>query len=164
MTTTTTTDAPRQAAPAYQLAQVNIARMLEPLDSPLLADFVAGLDPLNALADTADGFVWRLQGDEGDATAFRVFEDDWLLLNMSVWRDPAALDAYVYDPAHRALLRRRREWFAKPAEAMAALWWVPAGHIPTPKEAEERLVLLRANGAGPEAFTLREVFPAPVAP
>jgi hypothetical protein len=45
----------------YVLAQVNIARMRAPLDSPLLADFVADLDPVNATADTAPGFLWRLQ-------------------------------------------------------------------------------------------------------
>ncbi|WP_371482478.1 DUF3291 domain-containing protein [Kitasatospora sp. NBC_00315] len=163
MTTLTPVDVAMSDDPAHQLAQVNIARMLQPLDSPLLADFVAALAPLNAVADAADGFVWRLQSEDGDATAIRVFEDDWLLVNMSVWRDPAALDAYVYDTGHRAMLKRRREWFEKPAEAMTALWWVPAGHRPDAVEAEERLTVLRANGPTAEVFTLRQTYPAPVA-
>jgi hypothetical protein len=148
--------------PAHELAQLNIARMLAPLDSPRLADFAAALEPVNAAADKADGFVWRLvEGAYGDATDARIYDDAWLLVNMSVWRDPAALEAYVYSPDHREVLRRRREWFARVAEAMTVLWWVPAGHRPTVAEAQERLDLLRAHGPGPRAFTLRETFPAP---
>ncbi|MFI6446775.1 DUF3291 domain-containing protein [Kitasatospora sp. NPDC050543] len=145
----------------FELAQVNIARMLAPIDSPQLADFVAALDPVNAVADTADGFVWRLQSEDGNATGFRIFGDDWLIVNRSVWRDPAALEAFVYHRSHREVLRRRREWFEKPVEAMTALWWVPAGHRPTEQEAEQRLTLLRAKGPTPDAFTARVTFPAP---
>ncbi|MER7753911.1 DUF3291 domain-containing protein [Kitasatospora sp. NPDC097643] len=148
----------------HQLAQVNISRMLEPLDSPLLADFVAALGPVNALADAADGFVWRLQESEGYATGFRIFDDEWLLVNLSVWRDAESLDAFVYSPDHRDVMKRRREWFARPVEAMVALWWVPAGHRPTPQEAQERLVLLREKGPTAGAFTRRESFAPPVAP
>jgi hypothetical protein len=147
--------------PRHELAQINIARLLAPLDSPRLADFVAALDPVNAAAEAADGFRWRLRDDEGNATAIRVFDDDWLIVNMSVWRDPEALNSYIYAPEHRAVLARRREWFARPADAMTALWWVPAGHHPTPAEAQHRLTTLRTNGPAPEAFTLRSVFPAP---
>ncbi|MFB7618462.1 DUF3291 domain-containing protein [Kitasatospora sp. NPDC056181] len=146
---------------SYELAQVNISRMLEPVDSPLLADFVAALGRVNALADEADGFVWRLKEDGGYATGFRIFDDEWLLVNLSVWRDPKALDAYVYHPEHRAVMRRRREWFARPTEAMTVLWWVPAGHRPTPQEAQQKLTLLRAEGPTPEAFTMRTLFEPP---
>jgi hypothetical protein len=144
----------------YQLAQVNIARLLAPLDDPLLADFVANLEPVNALADRADGFVWRLQ-EGADATSIRVFDDDWLIVNMSVWRSPAALLRFIYDDGHRAVLRRRREWFAKLDIPVTALWWVPAGHRPTVAEAEERLIELRLHGPGPHAFGLRSIFTAP---
>jgi hypothetical protein len=144
----------------YQLAQVNIARLLAPLDDPLLADFVANLEPVNALADRADGFVWRL-ADGDDATSIRVFDDNWLIVNMSVWRSPSALLSFVYDDGHRAVLRRRREWFAKLDVAVTALWWVPEGHRPTVAEAEERLIQLRLHGSGPRAFGLRSIFPAP---
>jgi hypothetical protein len=156
------------AHPAHELAQINIARMLAPLDSPRLADFFAALDPVNASGEAADGFVWRLKdegdgeaagGDGGDATGFQVFGDPWLIVNMSVWRDLAALTAFVYSAVHREVLGRRREWFARPAEAMTALWWVPAGTRPTLADAEHRLRLLRAEGPTPEAFTLREAFP-----
>ena len=145
----------------YQLAQVNIGRLAAPLDSPQLAGFVNQLDPVNAVADAAPGFVWRLQTEDGNATAFRVFDDEWLMVNMSVWDSVEALLDYVYGAEHRAVLRGRREWFVRLTEAVTALWWVPAGHRPSVAEAEQRLVLLRRHGPTPEAFTLRETFPAP---
>ncbi|MGA5885048.1 DUF3291 domain-containing protein [Streptomyces cellulosae] len=144
---------------AYELAQVNIARLRAPLDTPLLKDFVDSLDSVNADADAADGFVWRLQSDEGDATAIPVFDDPWLIVNMSVWRDPDALTAFMYQGRHREMLSRRREWFERVEEAMTALWWVPAGHRPAVAEAEDRLLHLRALGPTPYAFTLRTSFP-----
>lgn len=141
----------------FELAQVNISRLLAPLDSPELAEFVAALEPVNEVADGAPGFRWRLQTEDGDATAVRVFEDDWLIVNMSVWESHQALVDFVYGEEHRAVLRGRRQWFAKAVEAMTALWWVPEGHRPTVAEAEAKLVHLRAHGPTAAAFTLREV-------
>jgi heme-degrading monooxygenase HmoA len=150
----------------YLLAQVNIGRMREPLDSPLLADFVAALDPVNAAADTAPGFVWRLQTEDGNATAVHAFEWDragsaGVLVNMSVWESVEALAAYVYSDTHREVLRRRRQWFERMAEAQTALWWIPRGHTPTTDEAEQRVIHLREFGPTPYAFTLKEHFPPP---
>ena len=150
----------------YLLAQVNIARMREPLDSPLLAGFVAALDPVNAAADAAPGFVWRLQTEDGNATAVHAFEWDragsaGVLVNMSVWESVEALAAYVYSDTHRQVLRRRRHWFEQMAEARTALWWIPRGHTPTTDEAEERVIRLREFGPTPYAFTLKEHFPPP---
>jgi heme-degrading monooxygenase HmoA len=139
------------------IAQVNIALPREPLDAPLLRDFVSALDPVNANADTAPGFVWRLQTENGDATGVNGFGDDRLIINMSVWESLEALRAFVYrDPAHLAVMRRRREWFHKHAEAFQVLWWIPEGHIPTVEEAEERLELLRRLGPTPDAFTFAD--------
>ncbi|MFI6400644.1 DUF3291 domain-containing protein [Streptomyces sp. NPDC050548] len=118
--------------PAYELAQVNIGRLQFPLDSPELKDFVDALDPVNAVADAAEGFVWRHTN---------------------------TLTAFMYQGQHRELLARRREWFERMREAMAAPWWVPAGHRPTVAEAEERVLHLRAHGPTPYAFTLRTSFP-----
>ncbi|MEU0057353.1 DUF3291 domain-containing protein [Streptomyces sp. NPDC006334] len=146
-------------AAAFELAQVNIARLKAPLDSAQLKDFVDSLDPVNADADAADGFVWRLQDDGGDATEIAVFGDEWLIINMSVWQDADALTAFMYRGRHREMLARRREWFERVQEAMATLWWVPAGHRPTVAEAEARLLHLRTNGPTPYAFTLRASFP-----
>ncbi|WP_205323843.1 DUF3291 domain-containing protein [Glycomyces sp. YM15] len=148
----------------YELAQVNIGRILAPFDSEVMHGFTSKLEEVNAVADTAEGFVWRLIDEQGsDATAFRVFGDEWLAVNMSVWTSPEALNAYVYGPQHRAMLKRRREWFAHLTEAYSAMWWVPAGHRPTLPEAEKRLTILREKGPTPEAFTMKELFPKPEA-
>lgn len=146
----------------YHLAQVNIARLLAPLDSPQLAGFVARLAEINAIADRAEGFVWRLQTEAGDATGLRPFDDDQLLVNLSVWDGLEALNRYVYRTGHAEVMRLRREWFERMAEAYMALWWIPAGHIPTVHEARERLERLRTQGPSAEAFTFRHPFPAPL--
>lgn len=148
---------------AFELAQVNVARLKHPLESPQLKDFVDNLDPVNAVADAADGFVWRMQDATGNASALRAFEGDAVMVNMSVWRDPDALTAFMYQGTHRELLARRNEFFERIKEVMTALWWVPAGHRPTVAEAEQRLLHLRAHGPTEYAFTLRTSFPPPVA-
>ena len=145
---------------AYELAQLNIAIMKEPLDSPVMSDFVANLERINALAETSPGFVWRLQTEEGDASALRPLGEE-TLVNMSVWRDTESLNQYVYQSAHVEIMRRRKEWFSRMREAYAVLWWVREGHRPTIAEAIERLERLRANGPTAAAFTFRHAFPAP---
>ena len=151
----------------YVIAQVNIGRLVAPLDSAQLEGFVSQLDAVNAVADAAPGFLWRLQTEDGNATALRAFESDaegadgGILINMSVWESVEALAAYVYGDAHRAVLRRRREWFERLADAYAAVWWVPRGHVPSVGEAEDRVKHLRAHGPTRYAFSMRVHFPAP---
>ena len=147
---------------AYHLAQINVGRFLHDRDDSANADFMNALDPVNAQADAAHGFVWRLVGDGNDATDLVPDESDpQLLLNMSVWTDVEALAAFVYrNSDHLAFMRRRKEWFEK-IEVFQALWWVPAGHIPSVAEGMERVALLRANGPTADAFTFRETFAAP---
>ena len=145
----------------WELAQLNIGTIVAPLDSAELKDFVANLEPINALADQAPGFVWRLQDDAGDATSFRLFDDDQLLVNMSVWSSIETLADFVYTSAHVEFMRRRREWFVKLDAAITVLWWVPAGHRPSIEEAGERLLAMRADGPTSYAFTFRDPFPAP---
>ena len=146
----------------WHLAQLNIGRLRAPIDDPALADFVANLDPINALADATPGFVWRLQTEEGNATAIRPFADDELMaINMSVWESMEALADYVYRSAHTAFLRRRSEWFERLRDVYLVLWWIPVGTLPTVDEAVARLDHLRTYGPTPEAFTFREPFPHP---
>lgn len=145
----------------WHIAQVNIARMLAPLDSPVLAGFVARLDEINALADSSPGFVWRLKGDSGNSTYLRPYDDDRILFNMSVWESPEHLRNYVYRSAHTEMIRKREQWFEHMADAYLALWWVPAGRSPTMDEAKQRLAHLREHGDTPEAFGFRKIFPAP---
>jgi hypothetical protein len=146
---------------SHHLAQLNVALPIEPLTSPRLAGFVAALDEINALADAAPGFVWRLQTEDGDATAVRAFDDDRLIVNMSVWSSLDALADYAYRGGHVRVLRRRKEWFEAMGEAYQVLWWVPAGQLPTMADAEQRLAHLRTHGPTEYAFTFRTPFPAP---
>jgi hypothetical protein len=145
---------------AHHLAQVNVATVRASLDSPELAGFVAQLEPINALADHSPGFVWRLQTEDGDATAIRPFDDERIMVNLSVWESLAALRTFVYASRHLDVMRHRREWFHR-MDAYLALWWVPAGTIPTVAQAKDRLQLLAGHGPGPDAFTFRVPFPAP---
>ena len=147
---------------SHHLAQLNIARLLAPLDSPQLADFVGNLERINALAERSPGFVWRFQTEAGDATADRSFGED-IVANLSVWDSVEALHAYVYRSDHAPIMARRRSWFAQPSEPWSVLWWVPAGHRPSMTEAAERLQALREHGPGPQAFTFKQAFPAPTA-
>lgn len=145
----------------FHLAQVNIARMRAPLEDPLMAEFVARLDEVNALADGSPGFVWRLQTDAGDATALRPYDDDRILFNMSVWETPEQLREFVYRGMHVEVMRRRKSWFDRFDGMYYALWWVPLGHIPSIEEAKERLEHLRTQGESAYAFSFRKIFPAP---
>jgi hypothetical protein len=141
----------------HHLAQVNIARMKDALESPLMANFVARLEEINALADGSPGFVWRLQTPEGNATYLRPYDDDRILFNLSVWESVDALKQYVYRTAHAELLRDRRSWFEHFDGVYAALWWVPIGHVPDVLEAKARLTYLEKHGPSKLAFTFKTI-------
>ncbi len=150
--------------PNIHLAQINIGRMKAPLDDPAMAGFMSRLDDLNALAERSPGFVWRLQGDEGNNTYLRPYDDERIIVNMSVWQTIERLRAYVYESAHAEVLRQRRDWFEKFDGMFLALWWIPAGHVPTVEEAKKRLALLESHGPTPFAFTFKTPFEPVIAP
>ncbi|MFF8610498.1 DUF3291 domain-containing protein [Streptomyces sp. NPDC015346] len=145
---------------AAHLAQLNVATLRHPLDDPRVAPFVEMLDPVNAAADAAPGFVWRLV-EEGaaDATGLRPAGED-VIVNLSVWETQEALWDFAYRSGHLEAMRRRREWFERHVEAHLVLWWVPAGHLPTVAEALERLADLREQGPSPRAFTFASSYTA----
>lgn len=145
----------------YHLAQLNIGRMVAPTDDPQVKDFMDNLDKINAIADTAPGFVWRLQTEGGNATDIHVFDNPLLLVNMSVWKDVESLKAYTYKTEHVDFIRRRKEWFVPMDTPHMVLWWVPAGHIPTTDEAKEKLAHLEEFGETAVSFTFRKPFPPP---
>lgn len=147
---------------AWHVAQINIARFTLPKDDPANAGFMTALDPVNARADTAPGFVWRLIGDGNDAIAIDAIPDDPnVAVNMSVWTSIGALADFVYrDAEHLAIMRRRREWLDV-IRVYQALWWVPAGHVPTVAEGMEKLAELERNGPTPAAFTFKQPLDAP---
>ena len=140
----------------YQIAQINIATMLAPLESETMSGFVARLDEINALAENADGFVWRLKTEEDNATAIRAFDNDQIIINMSVWESIDALFNYTYKSDHVEVFRQRRDWFSKMSKPYFAMWWIPVGTLPTPEEAQAKLNHIEANGITPLAFNFKQ--------
>jgi hypothetical protein len=149
---------------AYHLAQVNIGRLLAPVDDPRIDGFRNALDHINALAEAQPGFVWRLTGEGDNATDIRPDEGDpTLAINVSIWETPDHLAAFVYRTEHRDFVRRRHEWFVPATQPIFALWWVPAGYRPAVPECMERVWRLRADGPTPSAFDFKHRFEAPMA-
>lgn len=132
--------------------------MLAPIDDPIMADFVNNLDRINALAEQSEGFVWRLKDIENNATAIKAFEDDTLIINMSVWNTMEALFQFTYKSDHVEIFTRRKEWFSRIKEMHMVFWYVPVGYIPTPKEARERLEYINKHGETPYAFSFKSKF------
>lgn len=151
-----------------QLAQVNVAYAKAPLDDPRLADFVARIDEINALAEKSPGFVWRYRAADSRDPYAREYDDPNVLFNLSVWNDVEALHAFTYRTAHAAVFARRAEWFDDAMAMMGsramALWWVPTGHQPTPIEAKARLAHLTTHGPSGHAFTFKQRFAPDGAP
>ena len=145
----------------FHLAQVNIGLLRAPIEDPIMEGFRSQLDSINALADRSPGFVWRLQTEDGNALAIRPYADERMAINMSVWESFEALQQFVYGSAHVGPLRDRKQWFEPIEGPILVLWWIPAGHIPTVAEAQERLRRLKECGPSSEAFTFRTPFPPP---
>ena len=139
--------------PYYQLAQVNIAQLQVPEGNPQVQEFFDNLDRINRLAETADGFVWRFEGDYP--------ADPMLVFNISVWESIEQLTEFVYRTAHVEFFRQRRNWFTPLETSHLALWWIRAGQQPGHQEALLRLRLLDQHGPGQQAFTFAERFAAP---
>lgn len=132
--------------------------MLAPLESPIMADFVANLDRINELAESSEGFVWRLKDEGNNATSIKIYDDDFLIVNMSVWKDIDSLFQFAYKSQHVEIFKRRKEWFEKMQQMHMALWYVPVGHYPDVNEAQQRLDHIRMHGDTPYAFSFKKRF------
>jgi len=142
----------------YHVAQINIAKMRAPIDSPVMAEFVANLDAINAVAEKSDGFVWRLKEENNNATAIKIYDDDFLIVNMSVWENTDVLFRYVYQSGHTAMFKNKKQWFEKMTDRHMALWYIPQATIPTVADAVARLDYLRKNGESPFSFTFKKKY------
>ena len=145
----------------FHLAQINVGRLLAPIDDDRIAGFVEALEPINRLAEASPGYVWRLQSDAGNATDILLTDDAFFIINLTVWESIEALRHFAYSTAHVRVLRRRREWFERHIEPHLALWWIPAGTLPDPLDGLARVERLGRLGPTPEAFTFREPFGPP---
>ncbi|WP_041557745.1 DUF3291 domain-containing protein [Cellulophaga algicola] len=142
------------------LAQINIAKMIDEIDSPVMVDFVDNLDNINALAENSKGFVWRLIEGENKATSIQVFDDHFMIVNMSVWQNIEALFKFTYASEHVEIFKRKKEWFHKMKEMHMAFWYVQEEIRPTLQQAKERLLYLQKHGETPYAFTFKSKFTA----
>ncbi|GAC1632035.1 MAG: DUF3291 domain-containing protein [Candidatus Acidiferrum sp.] len=145
----------------YHLAQINIARLLAPIDDPRIADFVAQLDGINALAETSPGFVWRLKSESGNSTDIIYNDDPFVIPNMSVWKSVAELRDFAYRSQHLLVFKDRAKWFEKMDKPHYCLWWIPAGHIPTVAEGRARLEHYQMHGPTQHSFWFSRLFPEP---
>lgn len=136
----------------HHVAQLNVGRVLDTMDSPRMAEFKANLDLVNAIAERSPGFVWRFKDDSGNATSILTTPDPMFLINMSVWETPERLEHFVWNTVHNRFYKKKANWFEAPAAAHFVMWWIPKGHIPTPSEALDRLAHLRQHGSSEEAF------------
>ena len=146
----------------YHLAEINIAKMKGvTIDDPIMAEFVDNLDRVNALAENSAGFVWRLKDESNNATCISPFDDEQVIINMSVWENLESLKAFTYKTFHTDFLKRRSEWFHRFGRVYLALWWVPAGHLPTVQEAVDKLAYLQENGTAKLAFDFKKTYAPP---
>ena len=142
----------------YHLAQLNVARLLFDLEDSRIDEFRNNLDRINALAESIEGFVWRLKGDAGNATEIPVAPDPMIIANMSVWKNVDSLKAFAYESDHVEFLRKKKLWFEKPTGQYMVLWWVEEGHQPSLEEGMARLKFLEKNGPSQKAFSFRKIF------
>lgn len=147
--------------PNFHLAQINIAHAIAPMESDVMEGFVSRIDEINALADKADGFVWRLQEEAGNATGIQAYDDPNVVVNISVWQSLDYLKNFVYQTAHRELIKDRGLWFKQNMLSHLALWWIPEGCLPSLEEAKSKLILLDTMGPSADAFTFAKPF-API--
>jgi Domain of unknown function (DUF3291) len=145
----------------YHLAQINIGRLVAPLDDPKIAEFIAQLEPINALADSAPGFVWRLKSESGNATDIAYNDDPFVIVNMSVWESIESLRDFVYRSDHLRVFRDRAKWFERAEKPTYCLWWVSEGHVPSVAEGRERIEHYQMHGATPYSFWFSQHFPQP---
>jgi len=139
------------------IAQLNIADAKADPTSRLMQGFYERIDEINALAETSKGFIWRYEDTEPNA-AQRIFNNSALVINMSVWQDIESLKHFVYQTAHKELIKGKKDWFKKMPEMHQVMWWIKAGHTPNLTEAKQKLDLVRERGPTPEAFYFSKPF------
>jgi hypothetical protein len=142
-----------------QIAQLNISRMIGvSINDDIMKDFVAQLDEINLLGEQSEGFIWRLKSDDGNATSYNPYSDDRIIVNFTVWETAEHLKNFVYNTAHRLVMKDRKKWFENLGQPSYVLWHIPAGTTPTLTDAVERLAHLQTNGSSPYAFDFKNIF------
>ncbi|MGK7755471.1 MULTISPECIES: DUF3291 domain-containing protein [unclassified Roseovarius] len=145
---------------SYQLAQLNVGRLVAPTDDPRVAEFMGALDRVNGMGKRMPGFVWMMEGSGEPGTGNTensIGDDPQFVANLTVWEDVESLENFVWNTVHRQFYERRAEWFEVMGEMHFVMWWVPQGHTPTLDEGIARLEHLRAQGDSDHAFGWRHL-------
>ena len=146
----------------YQIAEINVARMQGiNINDPIMKEFVDNLDKVNALAESSQGFVWRLKDESNNATNLNPYNDEQVIINISVWQSIETLENFIYKTFHTEFLKRRKEWFQSYGKAYTAMWWIPKGQFPAIPEAIEKLAWYQKNGPSELVFDFRNKYLAP---
>jgi hypothetical protein len=146
----------------YHLCHLNIGKARAPLFDPIMAGFLAKLEEINNLAYESPGFVWHLKIDIYNPEDLAMYGEPGMLFNLSVWESTEALFTYVYRSQHAQMMKLRKEWFGEMEGPNYALWWLPAGQLPTLEDGKKRIAHLAAHGPSAHAFTFKNPFPNPV--
>jgi len=146
----------------YQIAEINIAKMNGVnINDPIMKEFVDNLDKVNAVAENSEGFVWRLKDESNNSTNLNPYNDEQVIINISVWENIETLENFIYKTFHTDFLKRRKEWFKTFGKAYTAMWWMPKGQFPTIQEAVDKLDYLQKNGSSNIVFDFKNKFPQP---
>jgi len=146
----------------YQIAEINVARMRGVnINDPIMKEFVDNLDKVNALAESSKGFIWRLKDESNNATNLNPFNDEQVIINISVWQSIETLENFIYKTFHTEFLKRRKEWFQSYGKAYTAMWWTPKGQYPAIQEAIEKLDYYQKNGPSELVFDFRNKYLPP---
>jgi hypothetical protein len=148
---------------SYHIAEINIARMKGVnINDPIMKEFVDNLEKVNAIAESSEGFIWQLKDDNNNATEMNPYDDEQVIINVSVWESIESLESYIYKSMHSDFLKRRREWFHSFGKVYTAMWWVAVGEVPTLQDAVDKLEHLQVYGASEKVFDFRNKFPKPL--
>ncbi len=142
------------------VAHMNLARLLHPAGDPRVAEFVNGIDAVNAVAERSPGFIWRLTAPVSRADASGTFEaidaDDPLIASsVSVWEDAESLRFFVGKTLHGTFLRKRTQWFEPMTGPVYVIWPVSRDAKPSMAEAKVKLAELAARGPTPAAYDFK---------
>ncbi|MGX9353777.1 DUF3291 domain-containing protein [Roseobacteraceae bacterium S113] len=137
------------------LAELNVGRLLAPVDDPRVAEFMSNLDLVNGLGRRSPGFVWMMEGSGEPGTGNTenaINGDPQFVANLSVWESIETLEHFVWNTVHRQFYERRAEWFEVLGEQHFVMWWVPEGQSPSLAEAMTRLAHKQEHGDSDQAF------------
>jgi hypothetical protein len=144
----------------HHLAEFNIGVLRYDWDDPRLADFADNVDRVNRIAQRSPGFVWQMSPEDMEAAQKDpngpLGGNPRTASTLSVWRDAASLEHFVWNTIHKAFFERRAEWYASEEQGgfgvRLVLWWVAEGHQPSIAEAADRMHRLARVGDTERAF------------